>query len=329
MSNAPTAQDTTISSAHLSPIDLLGTRVDGTFTAEEAMVSGNLANWNVRKWDATAVNPDNPKQSLPVNGMNVVVRNDPNGKGINVLSRYNVSNSFSIVQNEEHAEFLNALVEESGAHFELAGSVDGGRKVFLSMKMPGHIQIGGVDPIDLSLLALNAHDGSMSFTLAAMPVRYACSNLLNSVHGGMSGLVRIRHTSGAQKQMVAQARKSLDLSFKYLDKFQEEAERLINTTMTQSRFEEIIEAEFGVEDDAAKAAITRSEKKIEEITSLFSAGTQKGIEDTAWAGYNALTEWADHFSPTRGDDREASRAQKAILDPSFKSKALRLMLAEV
>lgn len=317
----------TISSAHLSPIDLLGTRVEGTFTAEEAMEQGRLGGWNIRKTPSFAF-VDGKKIARP--GMFDVVRDNPETGGPQVMGKYPVSESYSIIQNEDHAAFLNTLVEESGANFELAGSIKNGEVVFLSMKMPGHILIGGVDPIDLSLLAINGHGGSMSFTVAAMPVRYACSNVLNSIHSGMPGLVRIRHTSGAQKQMVAQARETLDLSFKYLDAFQEEAERLINTTVTQSRFEEIIEAEFGVEDDASKAAVTRSEKKIEEITGLFAeANTQEGVRDTAWAGYNALTEWADHFSPTRGDDPEGSRAQKAILDPSFKTRALNLMLAEV
>ena len=315
----------TVSAAHLSPIDLLGERVEGTFTAEEALQKGRLAGWNIRKTQAYAF-VDGKK--VERKGMFDLVRDTDHGPAI--LGKYPVSGSYSAIQNEDHAAFLNTLVEESGANFELAGSIQNGEIVFLSMKMPGHIQIGGVDPIDLSLLAINGHGGNMSFTVAAMPVRYACSNVINSVHGGMSGLVRIRHTSGAQKQMVAQAREALDLSFKYLDNFQEEAERLINTTLTQSRFEEIIEAEFGVEEDASKAAITRSEKKIEEICELFAdANTQEGVRETAWAGYNALTEWADHFSPARGEDKDAARAQRAILDPTFKSRALSLMLAEV
>lgn len=322
-----TANDRSVSSAHLSAIDLLGTRLDGTFTAEEAMEHGRLGGWDVRKWPSLAVDPETGK-TYPRDGMFDVVRTNPETKKPQVMGKYPVSGSYSIVQNEDHAAFLNTLVDESGANFELAGSVKDGNIVFLSMKMPGHINVGGVDPVDLSLLAINSHDGSMSFTLAVMPVRYACSNVLNSVHQGNSGLVRIRHTSGAQKNMVAQAREALDLSFKYLDAFQEEADRLINTTLTMSRFEEIITREFGVNDEASKAAITRSEKKIDEMVELFAeAQTQEGIRDTAWAGYNALTEWADHYSPTRGDDREAARAQKAILDPSFKSNALRMMLA--
>lgn len=316
-----------VSSAHLSPIDLLGERVEGTMTAEEALEKGRLAGWNVRKTQAYAF-VDGKKIARP--GMFDLVADDPATGQPRIMGKYPVSESYSEIQNEDHAAFLNALVEESGANFELAGSMKNGEIVFLSMKMPGHIMVGGVDPIDLSLLAVNGHGGSMSFTVVPMPVRYACSNLLHGIHGGMEGMIRIRHTSGAQKNMVAQARDALDISFKYLDGFQEEAERLINTTMTQSRFEEIIEREFGAPEDASKAAITRSEKKIEEITGLFAdAMTQDGIRETAWAGYNALTEWEDHFSPARGDDKDASRAQRAILDPAFKTRALRLMLAEV
>jgi len=315
-----------VSSAHLSPIDLLGERVEGTFTAEEAMEKGRLGGWNVRKTPAFAF-VDGKKIARP--GMYDVVRDNPETGTPQILGKYPVSESYSIIQNEDHAAFLNTLVEESGANFELAGSDKNGERVFLSMKMPGHIQIGGVDPIDISLLAINGHAGSMSFTVAAMPVRYACSNVLNSIHSGMSGLIRIRHTSGAQKQMVAQAREALDLSFKYLDTFQEEAERLIQTTLTHSQFEEIIEREFSADEDASAGIHARANRKIEDILGLFDANTQDGVHETAWAGYNALTEWADHYSPARGADQDISRAQRAVFDPSFKSRALNLMLATV
>lgn len=315
-----------ISAPHLSPIDLLGERVEGTFTAEEAMDKGRLGNWNIRKTPSFAF-VDGKKISRP--GMFDVIRDNPETGQPQVMGKYPVSESYSIIQNEDHAAFLNTLVEESGANFELAGSIKNGEVVFLSMKMPGHIQIGGVDPIDLSLLAINGHGGSMSFTIAALPVRYACSNVLNSIHRGMPGLVRIRHTSGAQKQMVAQARETLDLSFKYIDKFQADAEKMINTTMTAMKFEAILAQEFFPGEDASQAAFTRSTKKVEDMVELFGSKTQENIPDTVWAGYNAMTEWADHFSPARGTDQDLSRAQRAILDPSFKTRALELMLAEV
>lgn len=315
-----------VSAAHLSPIERLGTRLDGLFTAEEAMEHGHLGGWNVRKWPALAVDPDSGLR-IPKPGRVDIVRDNPIVKGqIDFLGETGAG--YHIVQNEAHADLLNHLVDESGANFELAGATDDGRRVFISMKLPGHINIGGIDPIENSLLAINSHDGSMSFTLVVLPIRYACKNVLNCNFSSVPNMMRVRHTSGAETNLRTEARQALDMSFEYLDGFQEEANRLLDKTLTQSRFEEIITREFGAGEDASRAAITRAENKIAKMNELFAdAMTQDGIRETAWAGFNALTEWADHYSPTRGDDRENARAAKAIFEPSFKNRALQLMEA--
>ena len=43
------------------------------------------------------------------------------------------------LQNEEHARFLNLLADESGATFDTAGSLRGGRQVFITMRLPRHL----------------------------------------------------------------------------------------------------------------------------------------------------------------------------------------------
>lgn len=311
-----------VSAQHLTAIEKLGVRLENTFTAEQAMTHGRLGGWDVRKVPLMA---DVSGIRVPVPGKMAVIRNSPVTRGrYDVLGDVGVN--YQTIQNEEHVGLLNALVDESGANFELAGALEGGKRVFISMKLPGHITIGGVDRVENSIVAVNSHDGSMSFTLMVAPVRYACGNVLNCAFANRSHIFRIRHTSGAGKALVAQARAALDLTFDYLDDFQREAEQLINQTMTESRFEEIVTRAFGPEIGAAPAVVTRAEKKVEQMTQLFAdAVTQTGIRETAWAGFNALTEWYDHFSPTRGDDRENARATKALLDPGFKNRALALM----
>ena len=314
-------------SAHESAWHQLGTTLDHTFTAEEAMEHGLLGGWNVRKQPMYITLPDGTPMEVP--GRSAVIRDNPvvDGK-IDVLG--DVGDYYQIVQNEQHASFLNALVDESGAHFETAGSLYGGSQVFITMKLPGHIKIGGVDPVANYIAAINSHDGSKAFTLMTTPVRIVCANTMNMAFGSSSNIFRIRHTSGAEKALHQHARSALDITFNYLDEFQDAAEQLINTTMTQSKFEEIIEKEFGAADDASPSVAARADKKVLEISELFAdAGTQEGIRDTAWAGFNALTEWWDHFSPVRGTQVEKNRAAKAILDPSFKSRALNLMMAAV
>ena len=54
-----------------------------------------------------------------------------------------VGEQYVPVQNEELCELLDAVVDEGGAHFETAGSLRGGRQVFVSMKFPAGIKVGG------------------------------------------------------------------------------------------------------------------------------------------------------------------------------------------
>lgn len=308
----------------------LGITLPDAFTAEEAMEHGHLGGWDVRKVpmfaqvDTPLLGPIN----VEVTDRKVVVRDNPViPDQVDVLGT--VGNNYAIIQNEEHAEFLDTLVDESGAHFETAGALKGGSQVFITMKLPGHINVGGVDPVENYLAAINSHDGSMAFTIMVTPVRIVCKNTMNLAFANQSNIVRIRHSAGAHGS-ISRAREALEMSFNYLDGFQEEAERLINTPMSSAAFEEIIRIEFGAGDDATVNASTRADTKIEELLALFDESeTHAEVRNTAWAGLNAMTEWYDHFSPTRGDAREDSRAQNAVFNPKFKNRARDLILAHV
>lgn len=305
-------------SARVDAWHQLGTTLPLTFTAEEAMEVGHLGGWNVRKSPLFTQEAGGRKIVVP--NRSAVLRDNPVTPRVDVLGT--VGDGYTIVQNEEHTEFLNTLVDESGAHFETAGALDGGRRVFVTMKLPQHIKVGGEDRVDSYIAAINSHDGSLAFTFMITPVRVVCQNTLNMAFGGASHIFRIRHTSGAKKLLVQQARDALNLTFSFLDGFQAEAEALLATELTQLRFEELIAANFGAPEGAAKSTITRADTRLAEMASLFDGSN-------AWFGLNAITEWADHFAPTRGEDRDVSRSQRALLNPAFKNQARELMLALV
>lgn len=295
-------------------------------TAAEALEYAHLSNWNVRKYPLAVCLPDGTY--LPMPGRAGTVRDNPIRKGqIDVIG--DVGEDYGIIQNEEHIGFLDALVHESGAHFATAGALDAsGRRVFVSMRMPGHVMIGGVDPVDNYIAAINSHDSGSAFVLMVTPVRIVCANTLNMAFQNHSHIFKVRHTANATKGAVIAAQEALEMSFKYLDGFQEEANRLIDTEFTTAQFEALIAEAFGPKEDAAKATVTRAEAKMEQMLELFAeAGTQEGIRETKWAAVNALTEWYDHHSPVKGDDPEQRRAENALLAPKFKNDALALVLA--
>ena len=307
----------------------LGTVLPGTFTAAEAMDYAHLGGWNVRKEPLTTA------PILSADGVDVIevpdffatVRTNPVTGRPNVLGV--VGSSYTPVQNEAHADVLNAVVDQSGADFETAGSLRGGRQVFMSMKLPDTMLIGGVDPIDLYLIALNSHDGSSAFRLLVSPVRVVCANTQAAALRNARSSFSIRHTAGATGR-IAQARQALDLTFAYAQAFQAEADRMIEQTITDEQFAAVIGQVWPTE--ATSKRTHAADDRLRELRKLRRASLtiSETIRPTRWGAYQAITEYVDFVSPMRsrsaGQDQRAERAVTGT-GPVAKAKAFELIAA--
>lgn len=303
----------------------LGTTLPYQFTAEEAMNYGKLGGWDTRKVPIVARVDDFTELEVP--GKFSVVRDSPFVPGqVDVIGPV-VGPQYTVMQNEELAGLLNTLVDESGAIFETAGAIAGGSKVFMTMKLPEGIEVGGVDRVDNYLAAVTSHDGTLPTVLMVTPIRIVCQNTMNVALQDARSTFRVRHTLGSTTRIVQQAREALGVTFKYLEAFEREAEMLVNTPMSQGEFDQLIAAAYGPGEDANAAAETRAYNRLDAMSQLFNdADTHAEVRGTAWAGLNALTEWYDHHTPTRGGDlAEDVRATRAILDPAPKSRAYALI----
>ncbi|CAN7512723.1 DUF932 domain-containing protein [Knoellia sp. LjRoot47] len=291
----------------------LGTTVAGhAFTAEEAMRLGHLGGWNVRKVPLTAnVMDEDGVTTLDVPAF-ATVRTNPFTHAPEALGV--VGSGYRPLQNEEHAEFLNLLADQSGAVFDTAGSLRGGRHVFVTMRLPESLFVGGTDRVDLNIAALNSHDGSSAFRLVVTPVRVVCANTQAAALRDHVSSWSIRHTSNA-KAAVQAARDALGLTFAYAEAFQAEADRLLEREMTDAQFFDLIRATFGTASDDAPPRVRRaSGDRLATLSRLFhDAETQAGIRGTAWAGYQAVVEYVDHFAPVRTKVApDAARAQRLL-----------------
>ncbi|MGL5858782.1 MAG: DUF932 domain-containing protein [Angustibacter sp.] len=277
----------------------LGTTVAGqAFTAEEAMRLGHLGGWDVRKVPLTADVPDGGGVTTLDVPAFATVRTSPFTHRPEALGV--VGSGYLPLQNEEHAEFLNLLADASGAVFDTAGSLREGRQVFVTMRLPETLLIGGTDRVDLNIAALNSHDGSSAFRLVVTPVRVVCANTQAAALRDHVSSWSIRHTRNA-KAAVQAARDALGLTFAYAEAFQAEADRLLEQEMTDAQFVDLIRATFGTaREDAPGRVRQASGDRLTTLRRLFHhAETQAGIRGTAWAGYQAVTEYVDHFAPVR------------------------------
>ena len=263
----------------------LGTVLPSEFGAAQAMSHAKLGGWNVRTTalqTAPVLSDDGVFGAMPVPDQFATVRTNPVSGSLDVLGV--VGRGYTVIQNEEHADLLNRLVDESGgAYFETAGSLRGGRSVFLSMKLPRTMNVGGIDPVDLYLIALNSHDGTSAFRLLVSPVRVVCANTQALALRRAQSSFSIRHTSGA-KGNIAQAREALGLTFKYADVFEREAEQMIQASLTDAQFEQIIGKLWTTESESKRSA-TITANRADVLTGLFAdAPTNANIRGTRWAG---------------------------------------------
>jgi phage/plasmid-like protein (TIGR03299 family) len=316
----------------------LGTVLPDRFDAAQAMNHAKLGGWRVRKeaLQTTVLTADGVS-TLDVPEQFATVRTNPVTGRPDVLGV--VGRGYTPIQNEEHAALLDALVDESGAHFETAGSLRGGRQVFLTMKLPTTMQIGGVDPVDLYLVACNSHDGTSAFRLLVSPIRVVCANTQAIAIRRAQSSFSIRHTSGASGQ-IEQARQALGLTFKYAETFQAQADAMIAQAMTDRQFRELIDAVWHVDDKADTSAKAGPSKRSQTIAAnrravlvdlWRSSPTAEAIRGTAWGAYQAITEYTDHFAPI-GEKRNpgAARAERAITSANVaavKTRAFDLLAA--
>ncbi len=304
----------------------LGTTLPHDLTADDVMNYAKLGGWNVRRsplFTSTTVNVGGYDIDLTIDVPDqfAVLRDNPVTEKPDVLGVVGKRQTF--IQNEEHVAFLDALVD-GGARFDTAGSLKNGAQVFVTMKLPEQIMIGGVDPLDINIAAINGHNGSSSFKVLVTPVRIVCANTLTAALDNHSHEYRVRHTANA-KMSIAQAREALEMSWTYSNEFALAAERMVNTPITTGQFEKVCEQLFGKrEEDAPKQRIT----KLDTLRGLLDADTQANVKGTRWGAYNAITEYLDHFAPAHKGKagRDVSRATAALTTAmSVKAEAFDLL----
>lgn len=305
-------------SARVDAWHQLGITLPEEFTAEQAMTHARLGGWNVRKRPAFVQADDG--RYVRWEGKYATVRDNPvQADQIDILG--GVGADYQVFQNEQLCHLLNMVVDESGAHFETAGSLKGGREVFVTMRLPMHMQIGGVDRVVTYLVILTSHDGSSNIRILTTPIRVVCANTQNAALNHNDGIFTIRH-SGNLEVKISEVRAKLGLSFKYLDDFNTAAEKMINAPLREVDFTNKVRRIFPARRDLTEVGKARYAEKIDLLRGLYrESATNTDIRNTRWAGFQAVTEYIDHAMPVRGknatDEQKAIiRANKALTRPS-------------
>jgi phage/plasmid-like protein (TIGR03299 family) len=303
----------------------LGTPVGHAMTAQEALDAAHLANWNVRKvplW--TDLRGDEfysgqGSAAVAVPSQFATVFNNPVTQKITPIGV--VGTRYTEIQNESLTAFADALVDESGAHYQTAGSLRNYSQVFLTMKLPREMKLVGTDgKTDLTewyLALFNSHDGSSAMFGVVTSTRVVCANTARAAIAGATSKFRVPHTSGWQGA-VQIAREKLGLAWEYEEAFEAEARALFAQPFSnddmKSFTEELTEL---AKVEKNSVAATKRQNEAGAILKLFvESPTIVGtpIAGTKYGAFNAVTEYVDHFAGVRGggEDPAAARAVRTL-----------------
>jgi phage/plasmid-like protein (TIGR03299 family) len=265
-----------------------------------------------------------------------------------------VGQGYQVFQNHQAFDFMDAIVADKLALYETAGSLDGGKHVWMLARIPKELRAAGDDVVKPYVLLSNGNDGTKALRMVATSVRVVCNNTLNVALGQGRKTGFTRYHSKSLDNRVEEARKNLGLIVARTVTFEQQIQALAKVSLSETQVQEyfqklypvkaprkgrptvavdggalldsILDAQAQQRDvvggplagHAAQVATERNRNAqvLEQIVANYHNATnaRPGNAGTAWAAYNAVSEYIDHQSTVRGQGElaKANNRMKSI-----------------
>lgn len=280
---------------------------------ESMFYTSNERNGRFKPWHGLGVAveeaPDS-KKAIELAGLNwEVVQHDvqdgnsgiivPDYK-LNVRSSDNqvlgvVKSRYKIVQNSEAFDFTDNLVG-NGTKYETAGSLFGGKKVWLLARMPVKKLLD--DDVDPYIVFTNTHDGSGAIKAAMTPTRVVCNNTLNIALSNASRAWSTKHI-GDINGKLAEAKETLRLADEYFTSLAKEAEVLAAKKISDKDVRTIIDSLFPVTPKTSDKQKENIQEQKDAIYVTMLAPDLANYAGTGWQLVNAVADYVDHHKPQK------------------------------
>ena len=203
-----------------------------------------------------------------------------------------VTTRYKIVQNDEAFAFTDALLGE-GVTYETAGSLLGGKKVWLLARME-RMTLAGED-YDPYLVFFNSHDGSGAIKVAITPIRVVCMNTLNLALSQASRIISCVHKGNIEGKLD-EARFTLFHAKDYFGKLDKELDKLKLKKIADEKVKEFVEELLPLSDgETSKVRIKNIESMRKDLLyRYFFAPDLIDTEKSAYRFINAVSDFATH-----------------------------------
>lgn len=269
-----------------------GTRIEKEVNSKEAIELAHL-NYIVEKVPVFAKRGD-----INIDSDYYATVNSINNKILGI-----VTDRYKVIQNIDAFDFFDNIVETGDAIYHSAGALGNGERIWLLAKLPKDILIFRDDIVEKYLLLTNSHDGKSSLLMYFTPIRVVCQNTLNASYKNAKDGISIRHMGNIQNK-VEEARMTLGLALNFYVDFENDAKAMLDTKLTKDDGEKYFSRVLNIGNKQPKDISTQAKNALDKMLYLLVKGRGNvNVRDTLWAGYNAVTEYADHYKTVRGNNR--------------------------
>lgn len=284
-----------------TPWHRLGQGTEGAQNVEEALALAHMNGQIVKRPVFFGSDAESTMGGGVVHNQFATVYVDPDTLDETYLAV--VGHRYRIIQPAEQAAFIDEMLGQAGGlKLETAGSLNGGRVMFMSLLIPENIVLdpeGRADIIKPYLSVRMTHDGTSRNRLYVSPVRPVCKNTLDWGMKHATGEIAIGHTSNALER-IKEARQALGMTVAYYKEFEVEANELIQAELSNDAFERFLAEWHPLDQDAKDLEIRRVEARRDEAREIYyTSATTKNVRGTAWGALQALEEQLEHFAPVR------------------------------
>lgn len=317
----------------------IGFPIDHNATPEEMLVASGL-NWTVSKRPLIA--PPTPTTEI---GRELGVWPSTVYEGAEYLEATDIfalvrdsdnrvlgpaGKAYIPTQNDQAFHFFKKFVDAGHMSMDTAGSLQGGKQVWVLAKINASFELAGGDRVEGFLLLSSPHIWGKSLVIKFVPIRVVCRNTFAMAMNDASWkgkAFRMPHIRAFDGEAELDATKTLDIAVTMFDQFKETAtllsEAKVNPELYVKYVADLFQPELIVDafgknfykmsageqartliDSSVTVAPNQLNRVAFNVHNLISGQPGASLESsrgTLWGAFNAVTYYTDH---TIGRDRD-------------------------
>lgn len=262
----------------------LGVKLDHSPTPDEALVCSGL-NWYVNEEPLFLRAKALGQKAQLVECSKAIVR-DVDRKVLGVVGK-----TYTPLQNIEAFAWVAPLVEGRLISLEVAGSLRGGKIVWILAKVVGgEADIRKNDPVKQFVLLAHSHDGTMSVRSGFTAIRVVCMNTLN-MSLSSDNLHKVKHTY-TMKERLGLVREKME---KHIHEFKNRV--FIARKMAATPMPDIVKVRLYASKVFDIEPIPQLEPALHKKTAELMVIANQGRGNTGssvWDLYNGVTEYLNY-----------------------------------